>query len=159
MTSYQQDIINIQAKLQGVIGKRAWDVRRGYTSFVTMNFGQPLPPKRPNGRFSRGEWHLWIYGGEWRLENKERVLVASNDDKSKIDTEICCLEGLALQSFEVMTPALDALLTFEQDLVLRIFNTYSEETEDNGMDNWKLYTPDAGNVIVVHADGKWSYRS
>ena len=158
MASYQQNIIDIQAKLQGVISQKAWDVKRGIGSFVTMNFGQPLPPKRPNGRFSRGEWHLWVYGGEWRLEDEERVIVASEDDKKKIDTEIRCLEGQVLQSFEVMTPALDAVLTFEPNYVFRIFSIYSEETEDDGMDSWKLYTPDAGNVIVVHADGTWSYR-
>ena len=56
-----------------------------------------------------------------------------------------------------MTPALDALLTFEQEMVLRIFSIYSEDTEERGMDNWRLYTPDTGNVITVHPGGKWSY--
>lgn len=156
MVPFQKDIAEIQTKLQGVIGQKAWGVKRGIGSFVTMEFGQPLPPKYPNGT-SHGEWHLWVYGGAWRLEKGEHVVVASEDDQTKIETEIRCLEGCALDSFEVMTPALDALLTFEQEIVLRIFSMYSEEAEDRGMDNWLLYTPDAGNVITVHPGGKWSY--
>lgn len=156
MAPYQKDIAEVQAKLQGVIGQKAWGVERGIGRFVTIEFGQPQPPKRPYGK-SHGEWHLWVYGGAWRLERGGQVLVASEDASSKIEAEICCLEGCVLQSFEVVTPALDAFLTFEQEIVLRIFSVYSEEPEDRVRDNWRLYTPDAGNVITVHPGGSWSY--
>jgi len=156
MVSYQKDITAIQTKLHGIIGKKAWGVEHGVGTFVTVEFGQSLPPKDPNGK-SYGEWHLWVYGGAWRLEKEGQVVVASEDDQIKIEAEIQCIEGRILQSFEVLTPALDALLTFEHDIILRIFSIYSEETEDRGMDNWMLYTPDAGNVITVHPGGKWSY--
>lgn len=156
MTSFQNDIAEIHTKLQGVIGQKAWGVKRGVGSFITIDFGQPMPPKSPNGK-AHGEWHLWVYGGEWRLEKENQVVVASEDDQAKIEAEIPSIEGCALQAFEVMTPALDAVLTFEQEIVLRIFSIYSEETDDRGMDSWMLYTPDAGNVITVHAGGKWSY--
>lgn len=156
MVSFQKNIADIQAKLQGVIGEKAWGVEHGIGTFVTIEFGQRMPAKYPRGK-SHGEWHLWVYGGAWRLEKGEQVVVASEDDQAKIEKEIRCIEGCVLQSFEVVTPALDALLTFEQEIVLRIFSIYSEETEDRGMDNWKLFTPDAGNVITVHPGGKWSY--
>lgn len=156
MIQFQKDIIEIQEKLQGVIGKKAWGVKRGVGSFITIEFGTKMPSKTPKGG-SHGEWHLWVYGGEWRLENEEHVVVASEDDPKKIEIEIQCLEGCTLQSFEIMTPALDAILTFDQKIILRIFGIYSEETEDRGMDSWLLYTPDAGNVITVHPGGKWSY--
>ena len=123
---------------------------------MTMEFGQPIPPKHP-GEKSHGEWHLWIHGSVWRLEKEEQVAMASEDDQTKIETEIQCLEGCALQSFEIVTPALDAILTFEQEIVLRIFSIYSEETEGRGMDIWILFTTDAGNVLTVHPGGKWSY--
>ena len=156
MAPFQKDIVEIHAKLQSVIGKKAWGVAHGIGTFVTIEFGQ-LVPSAYAGEKSHGEWHLWVYGGAWRLEKGEQVIVASEDDQAKIETEIHYLEGCVLQSFEVMTPALDALLTFEPDIVLRIFSIYSEETEERGMDNWRLYTPDAGNVISVHPGGKWSY--
>lgn len=156
MASLQENIAEIHTKLQGVIDQKAWGVKRGVGSFITIEFGQPMPPKSPNGK-SYGEWHLWVYGGEWRLEKGDHVVVASEDDQTKIEAEIQCIEGCALQAFEVVTPALDAVLTFEQEIVLRIFSIYSEETEDRGMDSWMLYTPDAGNVITVQPGGKWSY--
>ncbi|HEU5375948.1 MAG TPA: hypothetical protein VFV38_10950 [Ktedonobacteraceae bacterium] len=156
MAQLQKDIADIQAKLQGIIGNRAWGVKHGIGTFITLEFGQPVSPTYPDGK-SHGEWHLWVYGGAWRLEKEGRVIVASEDDRTKIEMEIQCIEGCVLQSFEVMTPALDALLVFEDEIVLRIFSIYSEETEERGMDNWLLYTPDAGNVIIVHPGGKWSY--
>ncbi len=156
MAPFQKDSAEIQTKVQGVPGKKAWGVKHGIGTFVTMNFGQPLPPEGPNEK-SFGEWYLWVYGGAWRLEKGEHVVVASEDDETKIEAEIQCIEGCLLQSFEIMTPALDALLTFEHDIVLRIFSIYSEENEDRGMDNWMLFTPDAENVITVHPGGKWSY--
>ncbi len=156
MAPFQKDITEIHAKLQGVIGKKAWGVARGIGTFITIEFGQLVPSKYPNEK-SHGEWHLWVRSGAWRLEKDERVLVASEDDQAKIEAEIQCLEGCVLQSFEVVTPALDALLTFEPDIVLRIFSIYSEETEERGMDSWMVFTPDAGNVITVQPGGKWSY--
>ncbi|MDQ2714693.1 MAG: hypothetical protein M3Z08_07290 [Chloroflexota bacterium] len=156
MVPFQKDIADIHTKLHGVIGQKSWGVAHGIGTFVTMEFGQPQPPEDPHGK-SHGEWHLWVYGGAWRLEKDEHVVVASEDDQAKIEAEIQCIEGHILQSFEVITPALDALLTFEHAIVLRIFSIYSEQNEDRGMDNWLLYTPDAGNVITVHPGGTWSY--
>ena len=156
MAPFQKDIAEIQTKLQGVIGKKAWGVERGVGSFVEVEFGQPIPPKYA-GEKSHGEWRFWIYGGEWRLEKEDHVVVASEDELEKIETEIRCIEGCILQSFEIMTPAFDAVLTFEQEIVLRIFCNYSEETQDKGMDSWMLFTPDEGRVITVHPGGTWSY--
>jgi hypothetical protein len=156
MAPFQKNITDIQAKLQGIIGQKAWGVEHGMGTFVTIEFGEPQPPEYPRGK-AHGEWHLWVYGGAWRLEKGEQILTASEDDPTKIEAEIQCVEGCILQSFEVVTPALDALLTFEHAIVLRIFSIYSEETEERGMDNWRLFTPDAGKVITVHPGGKWSY--
>lgn len=47
-----------------------------------------------------------------------------------------------------MTPVLDAVLPFEQEIILRIFSFYSEETEEK-RGNWRLHTLDADNVLVV----------
>lgn len=156
MASFQQDIADIYTKLQGAIGSRAWGVEHGIGTFITIEFGESVPPKYANGK-AHGEWHLWVYGGVWRLEKERHVIVAAGDDRKKIEAEIRCIEGCILQSFEIITPALDALLTFENEIVLRIFSIYSKETDDNGIDNWRLYTPDSEKVITVHPGGKWSY--
>ncbi len=145
-----KDSIEIQAKLQGVLGQRAWGVARGEGSFVTIEFGQSMPPSKVNGK-SHGEWHLWLYGCAWRLEQGESIIVASEDDTLKIETAIQCIEGRVLQSFELMTLALDAVISFEGDIVLRLFAVSTEE-----MDSWMLFTPD--KVITIGPSGQWSYE-
>ena len=151
MASFQKDIAKIQAKLQGVLGQKAWGVARGMGSFVTIEFGQPVPPLRTNEK-SHGEWHLWLYGCAWHLEQAEKILTASEDEYAKIEAAISCIEGQVLQSFEVITPALDAILTFEGDIVLRLFAVSTEE-----MDSWMLFTSE--KVITVEPAGLWSYEA
>ncbi len=151
MTTFQKDITEIQAKLQGLLGQKAWNVTRGQGSFVTMEFGQPVPPVKAN-ETTHGEWHLWLYGCAWRLEQGDRVVIASEDDQTNIETAIQLLEGHVLQKFELLTPALDAVLTFEDDIVLRLFSVNVEE-----MDSWMLFTPE--KVITVGASGQWSYEA
>ena len=116
-----------------------------------MEFGKPVQPAKANKRV-HGEWHLWLYGCAWRIEENERVLVSSEDDRSKIEEEIQRLEGRILQSFELLTPALDAVVTFEGDIVLRLFSVYTED-----MDSWMLFTPE--KVITVGPAGQWSYET
>lgn len=115
-----------------------------------MDFGQPVPPAQPNAR-AHGEWHLWLYGCAWRLEQGEHVIVASEDDLTKVETAIPRLDGRVLQTFELTTPALDAVISFDDSIVLRLFAVSTE-----GMDSWLLYTPD--KVITVGPSGTWSYE-
>ena len=150
MATLQKKIKEIQAKIHGLLGQRAWEVALGVGSFVTMEFGQPVPLTKTNGSI-HGEWHLWLYGCGWRLEQGESVIIASEDNRSKIEVAIQRLEGRVLQSFELLTPALDAVLTFEDDIVLRLFSLYTEE-----MDSWILFTPD--KVVTVGPAGQWSYE-
>ena len=150
MATFHKDIIEIQTKLQGILGQKAWGVARGQGSFLTIEFGQPVPPAKANEK-PHGEWHLWLYGCAWRVEQRESVVVASEDDDVKIENAIQCIEGHVLQSFEVMTPALDAVISFDGDIILRLFNVSTEE-----MDSWMLFTPD--KVITVGPAGQWSYE-
>lgn len=88
---------------------------------MTLEFGQPLHPLKANETV-HGEWHLWLYGCAWRLEQEERVIGASEDSQEKIENNIQRLEGRVLQTFEIVTPALDAFITFEGNSVLRLFS-------------------------------------
>ena len=150
MVASRRDILEIQTKLQGVLGQKAWGVARGEGSFVTIEFGQPVQPVKANGKV-HGQWHLWLYGCAWRLEQGESVVVASEDDIAKIEAEIQRLQEHTIQSFELMMPALDATISFEGDIVLRLF---AVSTDD--MDSWMLFTPD--KVITVGPSGQWSYE-
>ena len=150
MVASRRDILEIQTKLQGVLGQKAWGVARGEGSFVTIEFGQPVQPVKANGKV-HGQWHLWLYGCAWRLEQGESVVVASEDDIAKIEAEIQRLQEHTIQSFELMMPALDATISFEGDIVLRLF---AVSTDD--MDSWMLFTPD--KVITVGPSGQLSYE-
>jgi hypothetical protein len=151
MTTFQRDIIEIQAKIDGLTGQRAWGVALGQGSFLTMEFGKPVQPAKASEAI-HGEWHLWLYGCAWRVEENGRVIVSSEDERSKIEREIQRLEGRVLQSFEVLTPALDAVVTFDGRIILRIFSVYTED-----MESWMLFTPD--KVITVGPAGQWSYEA
>ena len=94
MALFREDIAEIQTRLQGVIGKKAWGVKHGIGTFVTIEFGQPMPPKYPNGK-SHGEWHLWVYGGAWRLEKGAQVVVASEDDQQRLKRISDVLKGVS----------------------------------------------------------------
>lgn len=69
---FQKNNADIEAKLQGVLGKKAWGVNHGIGTFVTREFGRSVPPQYPYEK-THGEWHLWVYGGAWRLERGRKM--------------------------------------------------------------------------------------
>lgn len=144
------NIDKIKSKFNSLLGQKAWNVSLGVGSFLTLEFGKPLPKKHGT---VYGEWHLWIYCCVWRLEEAGKVLVASEDDRSKIQSAIVCLEGLSLQSIEIHPPIWDTVFTFENQVILRLFSIHSEEYE-----HWMLFVPD-GNVLTLGPGSDWSYES
>jgi hypothetical protein len=79
-------------------------------------------------------------------------LAASEDDRTKLETVLKRLENLALLSIDLSLPGLDTVVTFEQEVVLRLFPIFSEEFE-----HWLLYTPD-GRVLTIGPGMNWSYE-
>ena len=142
----------IQAKLHPLLGQKTWGVSLGFGSFLTLEFGQPLPPSDENQKI-HGEWHLWLYCCAWRVEEEDKILAASEDERDHIKTAIHRLDNLTLHSIELLSPACDAVFTFEQQVILRVFAIYSQDYE-----HWLLYTPD-GNVLSVGPGSHCSYES
>jgi hypothetical protein len=145
-------IQELQAKVNPLLGQKTWGVSLGFGSFITLEFGQPLPPSNEHKKI-HGEWHLWLYNCAWRLEEEDRILAASGDERDKIETAIHRLDNLTLQSIDLLPPAWDAVFTFEHQILLRLFAMYSQDYE-----SWFLYTPD-GKVLSVCSGGYWSYES
>lgn len=141
----------LEAILRRLVGKRAWGVSIGVGSFLTIEFGRALAPGR-SGR-SRGEWQLWLYGCDWRLEEETRVLVGSEDPRPSLKTGVERLEGLNLLAVRLLPPALDGIFSFEGGVTLRLF---AAETVD--MESWKLFTPEQ-KVAVIGPGSQWIYRS
>jgi hypothetical protein len=115
-----------------------------------MEFGSPIPPLNQKGRV-HGEWHLWIYDCAWRLDEGNTVLVASEDERSKIERAIQCIEGRILTSVVVVPPALETSFDFENKIVLHLFPIYTENVE-----HWMLFTPEK-KVLVIGPGTNWSY--
>ncbi len=144
------NIDKIKSKFNSLLGQKAWNVSLGVGSFLTLEFGKPLPEKHGT---VYGEWHLWVYCCAWRLEEAGKVLVASEDERSKIQSAIMRLEGLTLQFLEIQPPIWDTVFTFENEFILKLFSVHSEEYE-----HWMLFAPD-GNVLTLGPGSEWSYES
>jgi len=72
----------IDDKIESVIGEKAWGVRLGVGSLVTLEFGK-LMPSNPGG-YVHGEWHLWIRYCAWRLERLNEVISGSDDERDDL---------------------------------------------------------------------------
>ena len=130
----------IRGHLTGIVGKQPWAVTLGFGSFLTLEFGGPVPT--PEGR-PHGQWHLWIYGAAWRIERGEKIMAASEDDRSTLSEDVKVLDGKILRSAKLAAMPGDVTLEFESDLRLRTFAVYSQF-----MAHWFLYLPQ-GKVLTV----------
>ena len=146
------DIDKIQAIINPLLGQKAWGVSLGHGSFLTLEFGQPLPLKEQDGRIY-GEWHLWVYCCSWRLEEGNKILTACEDERAMIALSINRLEGLTLESFTLLPPAWDIVFTFEHQVTLRLFAIYPKDCE-----HWFLYAPD-DKVLCIGPGSSWSYEN
>jgi hypothetical protein len=135
-----------------VLGQRAWGARLGLGSFITVEFGPTVPPSTPRRR-AHGAWHLWITYAAWRLEKRGQTVAACEDARLQLHTAVESLNGLVLLAIDILTPALDTLFVFDEDVTVRAFPIYSEQ-----YDHWQLFTPD-GNVLVLGPDATWTYQS
>ena len=144
---------DIPNKIQGL---KAYNVKLGHGSFLTIDFGEPIEikvqTKKGIEKFTRGEWHLWIYMCAWRIDKGNRALVGSNDSRNKIESVLKKIDGKELILFD-LKHSLDAVLVFDGKYELRMF---SINTEDQ--DQWMIYTPDR-NVLTVGPGNKCSYES
>ncbi|HBL58647.1 MAG TPA: hypothetical protein DDZ80_09060 [Cyanobacteria bacterium UBA8803] len=152
MTVTETDIREVQALINPILSRKAWGASLGVGSFITLEFGDSLPPNQKRQR-THGEWHLWIYCCAWRIEKGNEVLASSEDPREKLELAVQQLEGLALNSIQLLPPAWDTVFSFDEEVFLRSFSIYSEESE-----HWMLYTPD-GNVLSVGPGSSWSYES
>jgi hypothetical protein len=152
MSLSKTDLYEIQATVTPLLGHKAWNVSLGVGSFITLEFGEPLPLGEQDKRI-HGEWHLWVYMCAWRLEKNNEFIAGSEDPRDKLETDVKLMEGLTIKSIELLPPAYDTVISFKEGVILRLFSIYSKENE-----HWILYTPD-GNVLSIGPGTNWSYES
>ncbi|MGB6431700.1 MAG: hypothetical protein WBF06_14025 [Candidatus Acidiferrales bacterium] len=147
MSAANAEIMEIVSTLKG---KAPWGVRLGHGSFVTMEFGDPDP--RAGGRVIHGEWHLWLYMCNWRIEAKHRIFAGSNDDRKAIEATLGDLSFDSIESIDVIQPSLDLSIQFRSGIRILTFSSSSDHDEEE----WKLFTP-GGKCLLAYGDGTYEY--
>jgi hypothetical protein len=152
------------AKLRG---KLCWGVKRGFGSFLTLEFGTPrLVVREPHASTravsrrvqklfarrlvsARGRWHLWIYCCEWRVSTNG-IVIGDSSTRRRIDRAARELNGQKL--LDVIVNPRGARTCFVFDLGAKL------ETKpfDRSSEQWLLYEPN-GRVLAWRADRKYRY--
>lgn len=153
-----------------VIGLPAWNVRKGYGSFLILEFGQPRlkirePIIAPTGVSERvrtamarrivtprGDWHLWIYCCHWRVLSKDAQLAWSEASDEKINDAAREIDGQLLTGIETKPAVGTSVFRFDQGTRLE---TRPYEDDDNDK-QWMLYMK-SGDVFSYRADGYYSW--
>ena len=156
----------LQKPFKRIYGKPCWQVKVGYGSFLTLEFGEPhLEIREPivAKRVSRivrhhlarrmvtvhGDWHLWIYCCEWEvLSAGKHIGDSSTKRKARIAAD--SLDGRKLTAFAVSARTAQTVFKFERGTNLRT------RPYDKSSEQWLLYEP-SGMVLTTRADGRYSY--
>jgi hypothetical protein len=154
---------------QPIYGKPSWQVKQGYGSFLTFEFGEPrlhITEQRQASKeaseklrkrwarrhvFIHGERHLWIYICDWRVFHQGQALANSESTRKVIRNALLELDGQALTSVTVNKSYVSI---FEFDLGGRLEVSPNYEGFEKTDDLWLLYEP-SGNVFTLRADGKY----
>lgn len=161
-----QKLSVIEEAFGQIYGKPCWNVKQGFGSFLTFEFGNPhLEIREPDPNphtvspklrwlHSRrrvtihGDWYLWIYCCRWKLWEGKKLICHSESTRRIIEKALRNLDGQALQTVRVNPK--NSLSEFGFDLGGRLetkrFNRKSEQ--------WLLYEPN-GKVLTLRADTKY----
>ena len=154
----------LQDHFRAISGLPCWDVRCGYGSFVTFNFGQPHldvrepSPKSKSSHFHRrrvtvcGDRELWFEQCEWRITEREVEIAESESFRATMSVAFARLDGQYLKEIHIDPGNGVCRFRFELDMS---FDTrrYSDFESDDPM--WHLYSPDS--VITYIASGRIEY--
>lgn len=150
-----------------IYGKPCWNVKPGYGSFLTLEFGKPhLEVREPNAaikhvvgavraRFARrsvvvhGDWHLWLYCCEWEVLSKGNR-IGDSSTKIKIRRAADFLDGQKLTGFSMSPRTVGCVFRFDLGATLRT-RPYDEDSEQ-----WLLFEP-SHKILTLRADGRYKH--
>jgi len=150
----------IAQAFEPILGKPAWQVKQGYGSFLTLEFGEPhldiKGPVRRRGRMERiatvcGDWHLWIYCCGWDITQDGKHLANSESDIDTIRRATAWLDGQCLEKIWLEPGTVITHFEFDLGGVLKTY-PYDEELNEQ----WYLYEP-TGGVLGLRSDGLYSH--
>jgi hypothetical protein len=161
----------VHTSFEPLIGLPCWNVKPGYGSFLTLEFGEPeLDIREPihapkcrqkvRKRLARrsvvvhGRWHLWIYCCEWQVITKGKVVGHSDlagSTKKWIKRAADELNGQKLTGFRIKPKRGSSTFEFDMGSSLQT-KPYNKRSNQ-----WLLYEPD-GRVLTYRADGRFSHH-
>lgn len=152
-----------------IYGKPCWNVRPGYGSFLTFEFGNPRlvirEPKKTIGKIPdkikkilearrnvtiRGDWYLWIYCCSWNVLLKNKI-IGDSTSKRKMKLAASFLDGQKLTKVTICARTPNTV--FEFDLGARL----ETKSYDKTSEQWMLYEP-KGKVFTIRADNTYCYE-
>ncbi|MCC2670401.1 MAG: hypothetical protein K0Q72_2872 [Armatimonadetes bacterium] len=162
----------IESHFQPLIGLPCWNVKPGFGSYLTLEFGEPhleIQEPRPAREgvservrkslarrhvTTRGQWHLWIYCCRWSVITDGELVgdcALDSDSKEPIRRAAEELDGQKL--IGVTIAATSGTCVFYFDLGSRLETVpYDDQSEQ-----WLLYQP-GGMVLTFRGDGLYSHQ-
>jgi len=156
----------LQRVFRRVYGKPAWQVRKGYGSSITFEFGKPsleiwnriLKPKKKAGIkyptrlvYVRGEWSLWIFCCHWEIRQSGRRIGHSESLEKRMEQACSVLNGQMLTRVIVSPRTLGTEFRFALGGELRT-SPYKSEP----MEMWTLRCP-GDRYFEFRSDGAHCY--
>jgi hypothetical protein len=120
-----------------LVGQTANGCWLGYGAALFLEFGERTIAQDLKNH-SSGEWSLQCGSVLWRVEQRDRVLTGSEDDRPEMEAAVNALNGLVFLSGNILESTGDSILRFTDDVVLRTFVLTSEEDA-----RWSLRHGDA----------------
>lgn len=147
-------------------GRPCWNVKPGYGSSITLEFGKPhleirepiiastrhLKVRRLFARrnvFVHGEWHLHIYDCAWEVLNNDKH-VGNGSTKRSMQRAAKLLDGQKLIKFSFTPKDLQCLFEFDLGGALKTV------PYDGKGEQWILFTPER-KVLILRADRCYQY--
>jgi hypothetical protein len=159
-------MLEFKSLFQPIIGKICWNVKQGFGSFLTFEFGtshNKIIARHPSNQGKQnkkdetqrtitfGDWHLWIKSCDWVLHKNGKLVGDSGSSKKVMKQVVDGLNGLALERVLVEDHAI-TIFYFNQGWTLE---TKPYSRGNNGLDDlWLLYEP-SGMVFILRSDGKY----
>jgi hypothetical protein len=137
----------LQDAFAGLFGLPSWNVKQGYGSFLTFEFGQLAAE-------GHGEWHLWIYSCSWTIRQGGKELAHSNSSRETIAAACQVLAGQSLRSVETVQRTRGMNFLFDLDVVLETCG----KGYDGTYESWMLFRPNK-QVFIYRHDGFYSLSS
>jgi len=156
-----------QKVFRQIYGKPCWNVKPGYGSFFTLEFGKPHldirepsvaskdDPRRVRKLLARrdvfvhGEWHLRIHSCAWEVLSNGRH-IGNGSTKVSMRHSADLLSGQKLIQFSFSPKKV--LCVFEFDLG----GTLTTVPYDRKGEQWVLHTPEH-RVLTLRADRRYQY--